>query len=120
MLENPLPGPPIMYTQIHPDADGIHSTFQGLMYGGSKITLSDDGQGGVLLDENTDVRPNLKGIPGESLLEAVPFFGMFQRAGRELMERTAGAALAQLHAALVPALALDAMVNTLARRAAES
>jgi hypothetical protein len=119
MLENPMPGPPIMYTVISPDEHGIHSTFVGLVHGGSKVNVSDDGHGGVLLDEDTAVTPALSDIPGEKLLESVPLFGTFQRLGREVLEYAGGVALAGLHQALVPRLAIHAMVATLARRAAE-
>jgi hypothetical protein len=129
MLENPLLGPPVMYSHVTPEAEtrstdgrvegGLHSTFVGLVHGGSHLDISEDGKGGVLLDEDTTVSPALSDIPGEKLLESVPFFGAFQWMGRATMEYVGGAAMAAIHEALVPQLALNAMVETLAKRAAD-
>lgn len=127
MLENPkMPGP-IMLTQIEPGGHGprgellVKSTFQGLITGGSTLTISRDTNGDVILEEKTRCRPNF--MPGMGavvdLAAKVPFFGSFVSLGREMMDSMAGVAgtfLAALHAREVPSGAIQAMEETLTRK----
>ncbi len=127
MLENPkMPGP-IMLTQIEPggkDANGallVKSTFQGLITGGSTLTISKAHNGDVILEEKTRVRPNF--MPGMGavvdLAAKVPFFGTFVSLGKSMMDGMAavtGTFLAALHAQEVPSGALQAMEATLTRK----
>ncbi len=116
---NPLGGPPIMHTRIEPTADGIASTYTGLVKGGAHLRITQQGDVTVI-EETTDVLPNLGALPGVSLLERVPLLGAFPRMMRMGAETVIGAALASVHAGLVARDGGQRIAQTLQRRAASS
>lgn len=115
-FENPLGGPPVMYTHLRPTADGIAGSFDGLIHGEAPVRITQEGSKTIIEETGTAARPNLGALPPQALLESIPLFGRVARTMRRATENAIGTGLAAVHASIVGADGARTIVDTLNRR----